>query len=284
MRDVKSTRPGTHRAPWHPLPRSELAAGTMGGVFVLMSAPMALLAIVGGPLPAGRPAGALGGARVQRAPRLVRMGDEPGERLVIPRRLGISQTPHLAAIATKRKELKKESTAWQPPTLVAFDAGVRRLRGVPRALFARHACTACGQMAHARLLTRPCPMHALHAQDMSKGDILKYQLAGAFTLALIVANVVKGDERRLNEPDTLRPEFTARTEKAQKMLKAFKCEKCGYELYPARGREGKFFPDSFKCPMCGSPKESFYDMNDENDPRNWDEEEYEDDDDEPAPA
>ena len=38
-------------------------------------------------------------------------------------------------------------------------------------------------------------------------------------------------------------------------------------MFPARGREGKFFPDSFKCPNCAAPKEAFFDMNDLSDPR-----------------
>ncbi len=53
-----------------------------------------------------------------------------------------------------------------------------------------------------------------------------------------------------------------------KELKVFACEGCGYELMPARGREGKFFAKDFKCPICGAPKEKFWDINDPNDPRN----------------
>ena len=32
--------------------------------------------------------------------------------------------------------------------------------------------------------------------------------------------------------------------------------------------QGKFFPDDFKCPICGADKDKFWDMNDPNDPRN----------------
>ncbi len=53
-----------------------------------------------------------------------------------------------------------------------------------------------------------------------------------------------------------------------KELKVFACEGCGYELMPARGREGKFFANDFKCPICGAPKEKFWDINDPKDPRN----------------
>ena len=35
------------------------------------------------------------------------------------------------------------------------------------------------------------------------------------------------------------------------------CEECGYTLFIAAGREGKFFGDSYKCPECGAPKSKF---------------------------
>jgi rubredoxin len=47
-----------------------------------------------------------------------------------------------------------------------------------------------------------------------------------------------------------------------------RCEVCSFTIYPARGREFKFFPAGFKCPSCGSPKEKFYDLTDPDDPRN----------------
>lgn len=67
--------------------------------------------------------------------------------------------------------------------------------------------------------------------------------------------------------------ITSAEEEAE--LHVFKCGGCGYEMYPARGREFKFFPDSFKCPLCGKPKSEFWDLNDPDDPRN--QELYEDD-------
>eukprot|EP00286_Rhodomonas_abbreviata_P022689 CAMPEP_0181308006 /NCGR_PEP_ID=MMETSP1101-20121128/11209_1 /TAXON_ID=46948 /ORGANISM="Rhodomonas abbreviata, Strain Caron Lab Isolate" /LENGTH=256 /DNA_ID=CAMNT_0023414313 /DNA_START=34 /DNA_END=804 /DNA_ORIENTATION=- len=62
--------------------------------------------------------------------------------------------------------------------------------------------------------------------------------------------------------------YIAQNEEEEKELHIFACEGCGYEMMPAKGREGKFFPDDFKCPICGAPKEKFWDMNDEKDPRN----------------
>lgn len=41
----------------------------------------------------------------------------------------------------------------------------------------------------------------------------------------------------------------------------FECSDCGYTLFPAKGREFKFFPDSFTCPECGAPKSKFIGRN-----------------------
>jgi len=35
------------------------------------------------------------------------------------------------------------------------------------------------------------------------------------------------------------------------------CSKCGYTIFPAAGREWKFFGEDFKCPQCGAPKSDF---------------------------
>eukprot|EP00736_Rhodelphis_marinus_P013200 Rmarinus@m.8563 len=37
----------------------------------------------------------------------------------------------------------------------------------------------------------------------------------------------------------------------------FECDKCGFALSPAFGRESKFFPAHFRCPCCGSSREMF---------------------------
>ncbi|KAA8492539.1 hypothetical protein FVE85_8046 [Porphyridium purpureum] len=39
--------------------------------------------------------------------------------------------------------------------------------------------------------------------------------------------------------------------------RAFECNSCAYTIRPAAGREWKFFGDSFKCPVCGSGKDQF---------------------------
>jgi len=57
-------------------------------------------------------------------------------------------------------------------------------------------------------------------------------------------------------------------EEEEEQLSAYRCEVCSFTIYPARGREFKFFPAGFKCPSCGSSKEKFYDLTDPEDPRN----------------
>jgi len=39
----------------------------------------------------------------------------------------------------------------------------------------------------------------------------------------------------------------------------FECTDCGYILFPAAGREFKFFGEGFSCPQCGSARDAFVD-------------------------
>lgn len=39
----------------------------------------------------------------------------------------------------------------------------------------------------------------------------------------------------------------------------YECTSCGYIIFPAAGREFKFFGDDFKCPQCDAPKSAFVD-------------------------
>jgi hypothetical protein len=49
----------------------------------------------------------------------------------------------------------------------------------------------------------------------------------------------------------------------------YTCEKCGFTIFPARGRDNKFFPKNYVCPNpeCEAPKEAFFDVNSKTDPR-----------------
>lgn len=108
----------------------------------------------------------------------------------------------------------------------------------------------------------------------------------AIKLLKIKGGQLRGGDvaKKMSVPKTA---ITSEAEEAE--LHVFKCGGCGYEMYPARGREFKFFPDSFKCPLCGTPKSEFWDLNDPTDPRNQtDDEDDEDDGDDgqgtPGPA
>lgn len=41
---------------------------------------------------------------------------------------------------------------------------------------------------------------------------------------------------------------------------AKECGKCGYTMFIAKGREGKFFSSGFKCPQCGAGRDQFKDI------------------------
>lgn len=102
--------------------------------------------------------------------------------------------------------------------------------------------------------------------------VLPLFFVGFGITALVIKMVkVKGGQLRsgssgLNKVTVPKTVITSEEEEAE--LHVFKCGGCGYEMYPARGREFKFFPDSFKCPLCGTPKSEFWDLNDPDDPRN----------------
>lgn len=113
--------------------------------------------------------------------------------------------------------------------------------------------------------------------------VLPLFFAGFGLVALTIKMLkVKGGEIRggasgINK--MIVPKTVITSEKEQAELHVFKCGGCGYEMYPARGREFKFFPDSFKCPLCATPKSEFWDLNDPDDPRNETKDEEEEDDD-----
>lgn len=109
--------------------------------------------------------------------------------------------------------------------------------------------------------------------------VLPLAFAGFGIVALAIKMLkVKGGELRsgpegINKVTIPKSAITSVEEEAE--LHVFKCGGCGYEMYPARGREFKFFPDSFKCPLCGTPKSEFWDLNDPDDPRNQEDDEEE---------
>lgn len=99
----------------------------------------------------------------------------------------------------------------------------------------------------------------------------------AIKLLKIKGGQLRGGSEAVKKMSVPKTAITSEAEEAE--LHVFKCGGCGYEMYPARGREFKFFPDSFKCPLCGTPKSEFWDLNDPTDPRNQTDDEDDEDDD-----
>lgn len=70
--------------------------------------------------------------------------------------------------------------------------------------------------------------------------------------------------------DALKPQeaeldFPARSgEPAKVAVHAYQCTVCGYTMFPAAGREFKFYGADFVCPACGAPKDKFIDLNAQN--------------------
>lgn len=50
-------------------------------------------------------------------------------------------------------------------------------------------------------------------------------------------------------------------EPAKVAVHAYQCTICGYTMFPAAGREFKFYGADFVCPACGAPKDKFVDLN-----------------------
>ncbi|GMH50572.1 hypothetical protein TrRE_jg13157 [Triparma retinervis] len=58
------------------------------------------------------------------------------------------------------------------------------------------------------------------------------------------------DVQPSNPPSTSSPKSTSGAS-------IYECSSCGYTLFPAKGREFKFFPEDYVCPECGGPREGF---------------------------
>jgi len=97
---------------------------------------------------------------------------------------------------------------------------------------------------------------------------------GAFCAAALGRKWLRKKQMEMNNEKPKNPTIIT-SEEMEAELHIFKCGGCGYEMYPARTREFKFFPDDFKCPVCASGKDEFWDLNDPDDPRNQEEEEEE---------
>jgi len=103
-------------------------------------------------------------------------------------------------------------------------------------------------------------------------DMTATFLTAGISLGLITVKLAKlvaeGNLRPLvSEDKPVNSKHITQTAAEETELHEFCCERCGYTMFPARGRDKKFFPDNFKCPHCKAPKDCFFDMTDLSDPR-----------------
>ena len=76
------------------------------------------------------------------------------------------------------------------------------------------------------------------------------------------AKVAAAAAEEASKPDLPELDSPARSgEPAKATVHAYQCSDCGYTLFPAAGREFKFYGDDFVCPACGAPKTKFVDIN-----------------------
>lgn len=65
------------------------------------------------------------------------------------------------------------------------------------------------------------------------------------------------------KPDVGDLDYPARSAEPAKITSnAYQCTVCGYTMFPAAGREFKFYGDDFVCPTCGSDKSKFINLAD----------------------
>lgn len=99
-----------------------------------------------------------------------------------------------------------------------------------------------------------------HAKQLFEGIVLA-RIRKKEREAAEIAAAAAEDASKPNTPDL---DFPARSgEPAKAAVHAYQCGDCGYTLFPAAGREFKFYGDEFVCPACGAPKSKFVDVNDE---------------------
>lgn len=76
------------------------------------------------------------------------------------------------------------------------------------------------------------------------------------------AELAAQEAEEATKPNVTELDYPARSgEPAKAAVHAYQCGDCGYTLFPAAGREFKFYGDDFVCPACGAPKDRFKDLN-----------------------
>lgn len=79
------------------------------------------------------------------------------------------------------------------------------------------------------------------------------------------ADLAAAEAEEASKPNVAELDYPARSaQPAKAAVHAYQCSDCGYTLFPAAGREFKFYGDDFVCPACGAPKDKFEDLNADN--------------------
>eukprot|EP00611_Tribonema_gayanum_P019341 TRINITY_DN332_c0_g1_i3.p1 TRINITY_DN332_c0_g1~~TRINITY_DN332_c0_g1_i3.p1 ORF type:complete len:366 (+),score=150.86 TRINITY_DN332_c0_g1_i3:59-1099(+) len=124
---------------------------------------------------------------------------------------------------------------------------------------------------------RNAPHTAVPAVPLRSPIVAMFNLASQIFVPFVIVQffitwVRKGFSiRRVMAPE-LKWEYLVTEKEHIKELHAYRCEQCGYTLFPARNRHKKFFEDvkDYTCPECGAAKSEFVDIHDLTDPRNID--------------
>ena len=70
---------------------------------------------------------------------------------------------------------------------------------------------------------------------------------------MLASGLGTGEAGKASEGGSVEAEAESRCEGTNE----YECTQCGYTMFPAAGREFKFYGDDFKCPECGCDKSKF---------------------------
>lgn len=116
--------------------------------------------------------------------------------------------------------------------------------------------------------------HAIEEPPLKAASLLRIDADDARSLydSVVLARLRKKEQEaaeaaaaeaeQATKPSISELDYPARSgEPAKAAVHAYQCSDCGYTLFPAAGREFKFYGDDFVCPACGAPKDKFVDLN-----------------------
>lgn len=156
--------------------------------------------------------------------------------------------------------------AVQNLTLVPlFPYGPSTVTDLQRNMLERCYCDFVGQEIDQRGIEEP-PMAAAAALRLDPTEAKS--LFDGVVVAKIrqkekeATELAAAEAEEASKPDHSELDYPARSgEPAKAAVHAYQCSDCGYTLFPAAGREFKFYGDDFVCPACGAPKDRFVDLN-----------------------